>query len=147
MFPEQRHIMKFLRIKGLKLGEITKELSSAHSPDAYTPPSIKCWPRQIKLGRTDPRAQHAGGRPLFHDINAEILSLLRKYPFSSVRTIAESREIPVSTIFFIWSRKLVLKISYFVGSRYPNQRIAAEASRTLKSVTLDAWKPAESRFP
>jgi hypothetical protein len=32
---EQRQIVKFLRIKGLKLGQITKELSSAYGPDAY----------------------------------------------------------------------------------------------------------------
>jgi hypothetical protein len=50
---EQRHIVKFLRIKGLEHGEITKELSSACGLDTYTLPRIKDWSRQIKLGKTD----------------------------------------------------------------------------------------------
>jgi hypothetical protein len=43
MYLEQRNIIKFLRIKGLKLGEIAQEVSSAYDPDAHTPPSIKYW--------------------------------------------------------------------------------------------------------
>jgi hypothetical protein len=70
MYLEQRHIIKFLRIKGLKIGEIAKELPSSYYPNAYTPPSIKCWLHQIKLGRTDLRTQHAGGRALLDDIDA-----------------------------------------------------------------------------
>jgi hypothetical protein len=58
---EQRNIIKFLRNKGLKLLEIAQELSSAYDPDAHTPPSIKYWFHQIKLGRTHLRTQHAGG--------------------------------------------------------------------------------------
>jgi DNA-binding transcriptional MerR regulator len=96
---EQRRIIKFLRIKGLKLGEIAKELSSADDPDAYTPPSIKYWLQQIKLRRTDLPTQHVGGRPSLKDNNIEILSFLRKCPFPSVRTIADSLKIPASRLY------------------------------------------------
>jgi hypothetical protein len=82
MHVEQRHIIRFLGIKGLKLAEIAKDLSSAYGPDAYTPTSIKYWLHPTKLRRTDLRAQHAGARPPLDDMNAEIVSLLRKYPFS-----------------------------------------------------------------
>jgi hypothetical protein len=95
---EQRHVIKFLRIKRLKLGEITKDISIAYGSDAYSPSNMKSWIHRIKLGRTDLRMQYVGGRPLLDDIDPEILSFLRKYPFSSVRTIAESLEIPASTI-------------------------------------------------
>jgi hypothetical protein len=61
MSLERRHIIKFLHIKGLKLGEIAQELSSAYDSNAYTSPSIKYWLHQIKLGRTDLRTQHGGG--------------------------------------------------------------------------------------
>jgi chorismate mutase len=88
-----------MRIKGLKLREISKELSSAFGPDAYTPLSRKYWFHQIKLRKTNLRTQHAGGRPPLDDIDAEILSLLRKYRFSLVQTIAESPEILGSTIY------------------------------------------------
>jgi hypothetical protein len=93
---EQRHIVKFLRIPGLKLKGIAKELSSAYGPDAYAPPSLKYWLYQINLGRTDFRTPHAGGQSTLDDMDAEILSLLRKAPFSLVRTIAESLKIPAS---------------------------------------------------
>jgi hypothetical protein len=99
MDPEQRHVIKFLRMKGPKLGKIAKELSTVYSPDAYTPSSIKYRLHQIIVRRTDLRAQHAGGRPLPDDIDAEFLSLLRKHPFSSVQTITESLKIPVSTLY------------------------------------------------
>jgi hypothetical protein len=115
MDPEQHHIIKLLRIKSFKIGEIAQEFSGAYGPNAYTPPSTKYWLHQIKLVPTDLRTQHAGGRPPFNDIDAEILSFRRKYPLSSVRTITESLEISVSTIYFIWLRKLVLEISYFIG--------------------------------
>jgi DNA-binding transcriptional MerR regulator len=111
---EQRHIIKFLRIKGLKLGEIAKELSNAHGPDAHTRPSIKYWLHQIKIGRTDLRTQHAGGRPPLDDIDADILSFFRKYPFSSVQTIAESLEISASTTYSHLVEKNGLKISSLV---------------------------------
>jgi hypothetical protein len=111
---EQRHIIKFLRIEGLKLGEIAPELSSAYGPDAYTPPSLKYWLHRVKFGRTNIRTQHAGGRPPVDDIDAEMLSLLRKCLFSSVRTIGESLEIPVSTIDSYLVKKSGLKIFYFV---------------------------------
>jgi hypothetical protein len=99
MYREQRHIIKFLHIKGLKLGEIAQELSGTYDPDAHTPPSIKYWLHQIMLGRTDLRTQRAGGWPPLDDIDAEMLSFLRKYPFTSVRMTAESLEIPVSTFY------------------------------------------------
>jgi hypothetical protein len=47
---EERHFIKLLRIKGLKRGEIAKELSNAYGPDAYIRLSIKHWLHQIKLG-------------------------------------------------------------------------------------------------
>jgi hypothetical protein len=135
---EQRHIIKFMRIEGLTLGEIAKEFSSAYGPGAYPPPSIKYWRHQVKVGRTDPRRQHAGARPPFDDINAEILSLPRKYPFSSVLTIAESLGIPASTIYSYLIEKISFKFFTSWSSPYANQQVAAETSQTLKSVTLGA---------
>jgi hypothetical protein len=87
-----------LPIECLELGEISQELFSASGWDACTSPSIKYRLHQSKLGRTDLRTQQDGRRPPLDDIDAEILLLLRKYPFFTVRTIAESLGIPVSTI-------------------------------------------------
>jgi hypothetical protein len=70
---EQCHFIKFLGMKGLKLGQIVKELSSTYGPDAYTPPSIKYWLHQIKLGRITLRTQHAGGRLPLDNTDAQFL--------------------------------------------------------------------------
>jgi hypothetical protein len=109
---EQHHIIKFSRFKGLKLGEIAEEPVSAYGPDAYTPPSRLYWLHQIRLGRTDLGTQHAVGRPSLGDIDADILSILGKYPFFSVRTIAGSLGIPVSTIYFHLVEKIGFKIFF-----------------------------------
>jgi hypothetical protein len=105
---EQRHIIKFLLITGRKLGETAEELSSAYDPDAYTPLRLRYGLHQIKLGRTDLRTRHSGGRPPLGDIDTEFLSFLRKYLFASVRTAVESLEIRTSAIY----SRLVEKISY-----------------------------------
>jgi hypothetical protein len=135
---EQGHIIKLLRIKGFKLGEIAKELSSAYDSYAYTPPSMKYRLHEIKFGRTDLRTQHAGGRLPLDDIDAEILSLLRKYPFSSVWMVAESLKIPVSVIDSHLVEKSDCQNFTSRGSPSISQRVAAEASRSLKSVTPGA---------
>jgi hypothetical protein len=84
MEVEQRCIIKFLHLKGLKLGDIVVELSTLYGEDAYTRMSIKYWPHQLKLGRTDLTTQYVGGRPYLDDTDAEILSVLRISPFSWV---------------------------------------------------------------
>jgi hypothetical protein len=96
---EERHVIKFLHLKGLKLEAIAADLADAYGQDAYTKLSIKYWVHQIELGRTDLTTEHIGGRPTLDDIDAEILSALRRFPFSSVRTIGDSLGIPASTVY------------------------------------------------
>jgi hypothetical protein len=96
---EERHVIKFLHLKGLKLEAIAAELADAYGQDAYTKPSIKYWVHQIKLGRTDLTTQHIGERPTLDVIDAEIVSALRKLAFSSTRTISDSLGIPASTVY------------------------------------------------
>jgi hypothetical protein len=108
MEVEKRCIIKFLHLKGLKLGDIVVELSILYGEDAYTGSSIQYWLHQLKLGRTDLTTQHVGGRPYLDDTDAEILSVLGISPFSSVRTIAGSLGIPASTVYL----HLVEKIGF-----------------------------------
>jgi hypothetical protein len=112
---EQRDMIKILHVKGLKLDESATELSSTDGQAASAPPSIKYRLHQIKLGRTDLQTHHVGGRPPLEDNDAELIFVLRKFLFSSVRTIAESWNIHASTI----SDHLVEKTNFtffdFVG--------------------------------
>jgi hypothetical protein len=52
-----------------------------------------------------------GRRPTLDDTNAELLSILWRSPFSSVRTIAGSLGIPVSAVYFHWVEKIGFKSS------------------------------------
>jgi hypothetical protein len=96
---EQRHVIRFLHLKGLKLDTIAAKLVATYGPEAYAKPSIKHWIHQIKLGRIDLTNQHSAGRSPLDDIDAEILVALRKFPFSSVRTIGDSLGIPASIVY------------------------------------------------
>jgi hypothetical protein len=69
---EQRNIIKFLHLKGPKLGDITVELSSVHGQDVSTRSSIKYWLHRLRPGRKDLTIQHIGGRPPLDDTDTEI---------------------------------------------------------------------------
>jgi hypothetical protein len=96
---EQRHVIRFLHLKGLKLDVIAVKFVDTYGQDAYAKPSIKYSIHQIKLGRIDLTSQHSGGQPMLDDLDAEILSALRTFPFSSVRTIDDSRGMPASIVY------------------------------------------------
>jgi hypothetical protein len=76
MVLEQRHVVKFLHLKDLKLCKITTELSSAYGQDADTSPSIKEWIYQVRLERMDDQAQHVGERPTSDNLDTENLAFL-----------------------------------------------------------------------
>jgi hypothetical protein len=96
---EQPYVIQFLDRKGLKLEPIAAELSSTYGQDADERSSIKYRMDQLKVGRTNLKTLDVGGRPALNDIDAEIFSLLRKYPFASICIIAEALAIPASTVY------------------------------------------------
>jgi hypothetical protein len=106
---EQCHIIKFLHLKSLNLQQIAAEPSSAYGQDADARPSIKDCLRQIKLARPDLQTPHLGGQPPLDDVDFEMLSLLRKFPFPSMRTITGSLTIPASTVYSHLMEKIGLK--------------------------------------
>jgi hypothetical protein len=59
---EQRHIIKLLHLKGLKLRDIAVELSSLSSQDADMRSSRKYWLHQLRLETKDLTRQYVGGR-------------------------------------------------------------------------------------
>jgi hypothetical protein len=106
---EHRHIIKFLHLKGLKLDGIATELSNMYDQDAYAKSRIKYWLYQLTRGRKNMTTQHMGRRPTLDDTDAEILSIHRRSPFPSVRTIADSLDIPASTVYFHLVEKIGFK--------------------------------------
>jgi hypothetical protein len=110
---EQHHIIKFLNIKGLKLGYIAVELSSLDGQDAYTRSSLKYCLHEHRLGRKDVTTWDANGRPPPDDTDTDILLTLRRSPFSWVRTIAGSLSIPASTGYWHFVEKIGFQ-NYFL---------------------------------
>jgi hypothetical protein len=103
---QQRHIIKFLPPKALKLGDIAAKLSSVYGLDVDARSSIKCWLHQLRLGRKDFTTQHVGGRRPRDDTSTEILSVLKISPLSSGRTIVGSLDIPASTVYWHFVEKI-----------------------------------------
>jgi hypothetical protein len=50
---EQRHIIKFLHLKGLKLGNIALKLSIMGGQDAHIRSGIKYWLHHLRIERKD----------------------------------------------------------------------------------------------
>jgi hypothetical protein len=71
MEVEQRHIIKFLHLKGLKLGDIALDLSSLYGGDAYSRSSIEYWLHQLRLGRKYLMTQRVSGRPPVDDTDTD----------------------------------------------------------------------------
>jgi hypothetical protein len=61
----------------------------------------------------DSQPRHGCGRPYLDDTDAEILSVLRISPFSSVQTIADSLGIPASMVYLHLVEKIGFK-DYFL---------------------------------
>jgi hypothetical protein len=116
---ERRHVIKVLHVNDLKFYENVTEFSKTYGLDAYAPPSIKCWLHQIKLGRIGFQTQDIGERPPLDDIDVEIRPVLRKFQFASVRMIADSLNIPVSTIY----PRLVETIDLQIFASFDSPRI------------------------
>jgi hypothetical protein len=83
---ERRLVIKFLHVKGIRLGNIVTELSDMSGRYVHAKPSIKYWPHQLRLGRKDLTIHHLSGRPTLDDTDAEISSMFRISPFSAPRS-------------------------------------------------------------
>jgi hypothetical protein len=86
------------------------------------------------------------GRPPLDDIDAEIISVLRKFPLVPVRTIADFLNIYSSESSTHLIVKIAFKIFVSLGSPRINQWAAAKASRTRRTVTPRAWRIAKDRI-
>jgi hypothetical protein len=118
---DERRIIKFLHLKGLKLDNIATKLSNLYGQDAHAKSSRKYWMHQLKLGTKDLTTQHVGGRPPLDDTGIEILWVLRRSKFSSGGTITDSLGIPPFMVYShmlekIGCRKLLISL----GSSWPD---------------------------
>jgi hypothetical protein len=81
---ERRYVVSYLHRKGMKLAAIVAELAAVYHEDAFNENSVKYWPYEIKLHRSDLSDRPSSSRFLLEDSDARILQVLEAEPWSSV---------------------------------------------------------------
>jgi hypothetical protein len=85
--------------KDLKLNETSAELSSTYREDAHpAEPNLEGRPSQARQKRSQDAI--CWWQPRLDDVDMEILAILRKFPFSSIFTIADCLGTASPTIYF-----------------------------------------------
>jgi hypothetical protein len=79
---EQRAVIHFSALKGLKSRAIHTEIESVHSPEALPRPTVKNWGR-FHQGRMELFGDPRSGRPLTYNLAGAIGSMLKERPFKS----------------------------------------------------------------
>jgi hypothetical protein len=138
---EQRFVMKFLWLKGWGTKRIHEELMSTLSDHSYEVSQIKIWLQKFRNGDLSCKAFPRSGRHLL-TLGSQLEAFMQKYPFASVRLIAQHFVTTVPTIKDVLQRDLRMRkfsrrwVSHFFS---PAQKVAyVEEPKTILRVLQDA---------
>jgi hypothetical protein len=95
------------------MSAIIAELTTVYREDAFDENRMKYCLHEIKLHRSDLSDRPSSGWSPLEDIDARILQILEAKPWSSVRTIAEFLQIPVSLVHLYLTTSLNMKSRHF----------------------------------
>ena len=95
---EQRYVISYLLKKDKKPKEIVRELKLVYKDDSLSQNRVYYWVNEIRRGRTDLSNNPSPGRPMDHEIDNAILSILHQDPYASARMIAKKLRISPSTV-------------------------------------------------
>jgi hypothetical protein len=84
---EQRGVIRFFTLKGLKAKEIRTELESVSGPETLALSTVKKWRKRFQEGRTELIYDPRPGRPVTQDLVEAIQSMLREWPFLSCKVL------------------------------------------------------------
>jgi transposase len=84
---EQRAVIRFFTLKGLKAKAIHAELESVYGGEALALPTVKKWRKRFQEGRRDLFDDPRSGRPLTCDLDQAIHSVLEERPFTSCKVL------------------------------------------------------------
>jgi transposase len=94
---EQRALIRFFTLKGLKAKEIRAELELVYGPEALALLTVKKWRKRFHEGRTDLIDNRRPGRPVTHDLAEAIQSMLAERPFLSCKVLCRHLRIGNAT--------------------------------------------------
>jgi hypothetical protein len=77
---EQRAVIRFFILRGLKAREIQTELESVHGPEALALSTVKKWRKRFQEGRTHLIDDRRLGRPVTQDLAEAIQSMHTERP-------------------------------------------------------------------
>jgi hypothetical protein len=75
---EQRALIHFFTLKGIKTNDLHAGVESVRAPEALALPTVKKWWRRFQQGRTDLFDVPMSGNLLTHDLGKEIGSMRAK---------------------------------------------------------------------
>jgi hypothetical protein len=84
---EQRAVIRFFTLKGLKAKEIRTELESVNGREALARSTVKKWRKRVQEGRTDLINDRRPGRPVTHDPVEAIQSMFTERAFLSCKVL------------------------------------------------------------
>jgi transposase len=122
---EQRAVIRFLTLKGLKSRDIHASLMSVSGGDELAITTVKKWNKRFREGRTDLFDDPRVGRPLTHDLAEAIRSVLTDRPFTSCKVLCRHFRIGKATCLRILHDALGLKkfhLRWVPHSLTPNQK-------------------------
>jgi transposase len=94
---EQRAVIRFFTLKGLKSSAIWTELQSVYGPQAFSISAVKKWQKRFREGRSDLFDDPRSGRPLAQDLAGAIRSMLEERPFSSCKSLCRHFRVAKTT--------------------------------------------------
>jgi transposase len=106
---EQRPVIRFLTLKGLKLKAIFAELESVYGDAALALATVKKWRKRFHEGRTDLFGDCRSGRALTHNLVEAVRSMLVERPFMSCEILCRHFRVAKGTYLRILHGDLGLK--------------------------------------
>jgi transposase len=82
---EQRAVIPFFTLKGLKARAIHTTFESVYGPEALARPTVKKWRGRSHQGETDLFDSPRSGRPMMNNLMRAIGSMLEEGPFGSCK--------------------------------------------------------------
>jgi histone-lysine N-methyltransferase SETMAR len=94
---EQRAVIRFLTLKGLKSSQILIELTNVYHEAALSLTAVKKWHYRFKDGRTTLDDNFRAGRPKKSDLAEPVQFLINEFPFISCKCICTKLRIAKTT--------------------------------------------------
>jgi hypothetical protein len=145
IYMEERAVIRFFMLKGLKTRVTHAKLESVYDPEVLALPTMKKWQGLPPQGRTDLFDSPKSGRPLTNDRAGAIGPMLEERPFSSCKVpcppSGSESEVLAAPSQQPWLEKIPSSLGavYLIGQPGKHRRIIFEAPSDGPDGTEGEW--------